>query len=356
MEILAPPGQARHIFIVHSGITEIIGIRISERLINAGICVSSEITFVCTRGYTQFSSNIFSFTCETLNDLSGSYICGKESFSDYLETESIARCIAGYPASRYFYIYTPHTRLKIARALIRSHYCLGYSILEEGDLSYNYTPKRLSRTQCLLTEHQTPLKTKWLPIVLSMYSWKRVIGDILRRKAPAAQRIAYEIYSLDFHCWFYANHSKFLSFYRVSPGAFLQTGSNYIITLDEPSAAEMCKISELQTKYNSLKGCELLLLQSPLSFSHAPFDVNKYVFSRQSQVILRQHPMDPRTIAQACEANGISLENVNPYSEALANEPLELQVYALKLVVLNPSISSLRRYLNLYDCEQGIVS
>lgn len=346
---------ASHIFIIHSSITEIAALRITEQLEREAELEFHDIVFVCTRRYRRFSKKARAFDwCSLTGNSTSTYIYGKESFRDFLVSRRAAERIIRSLQKHPFVLYTPHTRLLVSRSFISHASCKEYSILEEGDLAYSH----LSEGQLAFPSKVSaiPIRNKVHRLAQAVYrNLPTLAGQAISEAFSYVTNLLhipqYIAYQLDFRSWYIAKPEKISTFYGIGNGAFGYLTSYKRQYLLSPCRQEIQCLARLRTSYPEASGSCIILIPLPHT-SHKLLTKQREVIpgmSPEKTRIFRTHPEDHRSIQAACAAHGIDSSEISRLSELLQHEPLELLVASLNLTIANPEISSARRYLEMYN-------
>jgi hypothetical protein len=349
-------GKTSHLFYVHSGITEIISVRIAEKLISQMKCKKNDIAFLTGRNHQLSLANKFKSISYYEAGKHAWYGCQpfRGDIYEFFNSYQLAKFLSGLLSSNTFVVYLPHTKLNIARSLIQLNSCKAYYIIEEGSLSHCSLLQFKSRI-CQLEESLIPSRRK--RIKPNIYKFISFIHFAILHPFKHYTFLFCYLFA-NYTCpagWFFYLKSKFNGFCALIPNAFIAFNGHKIIYA-EASESEIHIINHLRINNPDMWLAPIVLIHNKITSELMIKAINDSLIhanNKHTRVILRPHPdLNDQSITNIIHHDYNVAKLIYPKSEQLRTFPLETMLYAFssKIYCSSPAdaSSSVFSYLQLY--------
>jgi hypothetical protein len=334
-----------HVFFVHSSITEILAHRITDSIAGRGIG-NSRFLYVIGRNY-KHSLLPDSATCKL--DDNSRWLIGYEhhrgNIFDFERAFRDAKVLV--KDLRTYTLYTPHAKLRIARALIVNKKCLNYYVYEEGLLSH-LCPKSLKNRFSNYVRTDYTLKDK-------LYVLKIKIRSLLYFLFSGRTDVWRPVWFYLFGCYsnpaglFFFCRSKYAGILCLLQEAFPGQHTNKFL-FSVPTNDERALLHHLYTNYRHLVGVPILLVHCADSPQDIASSLQKMRENNSQRFILRPHPsLLQYSFSEVCHIKQIDHKLMITDSSILLNYPLEMLVEVLSPPLINQGSSSISLYTKIYS-------
>jgi hypothetical protein len=334
-----------HVFFVHSSITEILAHRIASDIADREPDISSFI-YIVGRNY---KCALLPLSTVYALDTSSNWLIGYEhsrgDIFDFLksfdQTELLVKNLTSYT------LYVPHTKLRIARALVVNSRCVDYYIIEEGLLSH-LRPKKIKELFSARTPKNYTFRDNLYMLKTKIYA---LFKFLLFRGVNNKLLLGFYL----FGCYnnpagfYYFCRTKFAGLLAVLPQAFPGQHAHKIL-FQQPTQDELALLNQLMKNYVHLVGAPILLVHSSDSPQDIASSLQLLNDTAPVRFILRPHPsLLEYSLDEVCRMKQIDHTLVIADSSALLSFPLEMIVQSLGSPLINQGSSSISLYLKIYS-------
>lgn len=349
-------GSEHHLFHVHSGITEIVASRTIARLRRNNQVVPGRIVVVTSRSYRAVMLGEYRQLqyVSPGSDPDRLFSHRRPRAPFFLKNLMYVRSLIDGLGIAFYRYYTPHTKMLMAHAFITHPACIGYHIIEEGNLSF--MSRAEIRAQKLFPPNACQGNRPLRRALVATKSFLLTVVLFLQMLGFGARCFAsYCLCNFDAASgWYLFNSEKFSSFVAVTSRAFEDWRDFPRHVLEEVTCEERAAIAGARTKFNSYKEKSLLLVPSPTSRDAAQQAQEFLSIVGESptsdKILLRLHPNEQALSPhEVLSSMGLHYDDSRMVHDPdLDKEPLEILSFALNLRVLNAGVSSYFRYTRLY--------
>lgn len=346
-----------HIFIVHSGISEILASRIVSFLMKIKVSHARILILYLRNQRPTLLSDFTYLRLDQVNHVQAAkYIDFMDSLYEHLQLSLGLNKLLNNLGISNFFLYTPHTKLAVSMALISISRCAGIYITEEGCLSYQIMPIQLEQNIVRRAVTKLSLAVKSVPCSKHAI---RIIFTSIQYKPLLALSLIFRFFATPSRCyrsWFCLNPRLLKGYFALNYSAFPSAPADKLHVLSMMSESESHALESIRKLLNSSRPLIIVLLRQ--FFDDYPSLIHEYKALvsglinslRGSIVLFRSHPngpsLSPREIAQVLN---IASDKLFDEDSPISFYPVELLIGASKdhVTVLGPE-SSVWRYISLY--------